>query len=176
MHAFLGASKHSWINYSEDKLVESYCNYVAAQRGTELHDLAAKLISTRTMLPDNNKTLNSYVNDAIRFDLRPEQPLKYSDNIFGTADAIKFDEDRGILRIHDLKTGVIKASMDQLEIYASIFFLEYDIDPRDIETELRIYQNDQIEIANPLSDDVLPIMDKMILFDEIIEKLKKEIN
>ena len=66
--------------------------------------------------------------------------------------------------------------MDQLEIYASIFFLEYDIDPRDIETELRIYQNDQIEIANPLSDDVLPIMDKMILFDEIIEKLKKEIN
>ena len=128
------------------------------------------------MLPDNNKTLNSYVNDAIRFDLRPEQPLKYSDNIFGTADAIKFDEDRGILRIHDLKTGVIKASMDQLEIYASIFFLEDDLDPRDIETELRIYQNDQIEIANPLSDDVLPIMDKMILFDEIIEKLKKEIN
>ena len=175
-HAFLGASKHSWLNYDSDKLIESYYNFVAAQRGTELHDLAAKLINTKTLLPDNNKTLNRYVNDAIRFDLRPEQPLRYSDNVFGTADTIKFDEDRGILRIHDLKTGIIKAHMEQLDIYAAIFFLEYDISVADTEIELRIYQNDDVEISNPTIEDIAPIMDKIIFFDELIEKLKKEVN
>ena len=175
-HAFLGASKHSWLNYDEDKLIESYCNYAAVQRGTRLHDLAAKLIEEKVTLPDSNKTLNRYVNDAIRFGLRPEQKLRYSNNIFGTADAIKFDEESGILRIHDLKTGIIKASMEQLEIYASIFFLEYDISPADTEIELRIYQNDDIDICNPSIEDIAPIMDKMILFDEIIERLKKEVN
>ena len=28
-HAFLSASKYSWINYSEEKLVEAYNNYLA---------------------------------------------------------------------------------------------------------------------------------------------------
>lgn len=175
-HAFLGASKSSWLNYDEDKLVDSYCNFAATQRGTKLHELAASLISNNVLLPENNKTLNRYVNDAIHFGLKPEQILRYSDNVFGTADAIKYDEDLEFLRIHDLKTGITKAHMEQLMIYASIFFLEYDISPAETEIELRLYQNDDIEICNPTIEDIAPIMDKIILFDDIIEKLKKEVN
>ena len=49
--------------------------------------------------------------------MTPEQILYYSDNCFGTADAILFRNN--FLRIHDLKTGKIPAHMEQLEIYAS---------------------------------------------------------
>ena len=44
-HAFLGASKYSWINYDEEKLITSYTNFMAAQKGTELHEFAAQCIS-----------------------------------------------------------------------------------------------------------------------------------
>lgn len=73
-------------------------------------------------LPRLNKTLNAYVNDAIGYKMIPEQILFYSDNCFGTADAIVFRN--GLLRIHDLKTGVIPAHMEQLEVYAALFCLE----------------------------------------------------
>ena len=43
-HAFLGASQYSWLNYDEDKLVDKYYNFLATLRGTQLHELAAKLI------------------------------------------------------------------------------------------------------------------------------------
>ena len=36
-HAFLGASKYHWINYDEQKLADSYNNFLATQKGTELH-------------------------------------------------------------------------------------------------------------------------------------------
>ena len=65
LHAFLGASKYHWINYDEDKLAESYAKYMAAQRGTELHDFAARCIKLGQKLPKSDKTLNLYVNDAI---------------------------------------------------------------------------------------------------------------
>ena len=103
-HAFLGASKYSWINYTTDKLVESYSNALAAQKGTELHDFAATCIKLGQKLPKSQKTLNMYVNDAIGFKMSPEQVLYYSDNCFGTTDAISFRN--GLLRIHDLKTGI----------------------------------------------------------------------
>ena len=41
-HAFLGASKHGWLNDDPAKLKDRYIRWAAAQRGTELHDLAAK--------------------------------------------------------------------------------------------------------------------------------------
>ena len=28
-HAFLGASKYSWLNYDEEKLIEAYSNFLA---------------------------------------------------------------------------------------------------------------------------------------------------
>ena len=113
-----------------------------------------------------------YVNDAIGFHMQPEQVLYYSDNCFGTADAISFRN--GLLRIHDLKTGVIPAHMEQLLVYTAIFCLEYRVKPVEIETELRIYQNDEILIHNPEVDEIVPIMDKIISSDKILNKLKAE--
>ena len=171
-HAFLGASKYSWLNYDENKVAESYLKHLATQRGTELHDFAAQCIRLRQKLPKSKKTLNMYVNDAIGFGMTPEQPLYYSDFCFGTADAICFKDD--LLRIHDLKTGVTPAKMEQLLIYAALFCLEYKIKPGSIKTELRIYQYDDFIGATPTADDIVPVIDKIITFDKILTKLKHE--
>lgn len=173
-HAFLGASTYSWLNYTEDKLTDKYYNYLATLKGTRMHDLAAKLIEERVELPDRDTTFNMYVNDAIYYDMRPEQKLYYSDNCFGTADAIAFDENKYFLRIHDLKTGITPASLHQLEIYCALFFLEYDLPVNEVEMEIRLYQNNDIVKGNPTVVDIAPIMDKIISFDKIIEEIKKE--
>lgn len=170
-HAFLGASKYHWINYDNEKLDESYKRYRAVQRGTELHDFARKAIELGIKLPKSKKTLNMYVNDAIGYRMTPEQILYYSDNCFGTADAISFN--KNLLRIHDLKTGVTPTHIEQLEIYAALFCLEYGVDPGKIDIELRIYQSDEIVIATPTIEVIAPIMDKIITFDKRINKLKE---
>ncbi len=171
-HAFLGASKYHWLNYDENKVAESYSKYLAAQKGTELHEFAATCIRLGQMLQKSQKTLNMYVNDAVGFKMTPEQVLLYSENCFGTADAISFRN--GLLRIHDLKTGVIPAHMEQLEIYAALFCLEYRVKPSDIEMELRLYQNNEILYHNPTAEDIVPIMDKIVCFDKIISGLKEQ--
>lgn len=171
-HAFLGASKYHWINYDADKLVDSYTKFQATLNGTILHDFACQCITLGQKLPKSQKTLNMYVNDAIGFKMKPEQVLYYSDNCFGTADAIIFRNN--LLRIHDLKTGVTRAHMEQLEIYAALFCLEYNKKPSDIDMELRIYQNNEILVHNPTVEDILPIMDKIITFDKLIDKMKIE--
>ena len=102
----------------------------------------------------------------------PEQILFYSENCFGTADSICFRND--ILRIHDLKTGSVPAHMEQLEIYAALFCLEYKIKPGTIEMELRIYQNNEVLCHNPMADDIAPIIDKIIVFDKIIKHMKEQ--
>ena len=172
-HAFLGASKYHWINYTEEKLAELYFNYLAVQRGTELHAFADQAIRLGQKLPRSRKTLNSYVNDAIGYRMSTEQKLYFSENCFGTADAVALNKD-GILRIHDLKTGKIPGHMEQLEIYAALLCLEYGIKPSDVEMELRIYQSDDILVSNPTAEDILPIMDKIILFDKIINRIKEQ--
>lgn len=172
LHAFLGASKYHWVNYDEEKIVESYNKFMVVQKGTVLHDFAAQCILLGQKLPKSQKTLNMYVNDAIGYKMKPEQILFYSDNCFGTADAIAFRNNH--LRIHDLKTGVIPANMKQLEIYAALFCLEYRIKPSDIEMELRIYQNDEILYSNPTVEDITPIIDKIITFDKIISRIKEQ--
>lgn len=171
-HAFLGASKYHWINYDEEKLALTYRKYLATLKGTTLHDFAAQCIKLGQKLPKSKKTLNMYVNDAIGFKMVPEQVLFYSENCFGTADAIIFRNN--LLRIHDLKTGEIPAHMEQLLIYAALFCLEYKVKPADIEFELRIYQSDQILYCNPNVTDIAPIMDKIVTFDKLIKKLKQE--
>lgn len=170
LHAFLGASKYHWINYDNQKLIETYSNWRAAERGTELHDFAAQAIRLGQKL-QGKKTISAYVNDAIGFKMTPEQPLFYSENCFGTADAISFKNN--FLRIHDLKTGVTPASMNQLFIYAALFCLEYKYKPADIQAELRIYQNDEIVVCEPTIDDIVPIMDKIITFDKLIQEMKE---
>ena len=171
-HAFLGASKYHWINYDDEKIATAYANYLATLKGTQLHEFAAQCIRLGQKLPRSEKTLNMYVNDAIGYKMIPEQILVYSENCFGTADAILFRNN--FLRIHDLKTGVIPAHMEQLLIYASLFCLEYHVKPGEIEMELRIYQNNDVQIANPTAEDIVPIMDKIITADKIIKKIKEQ--
>ena len=171
-HAFLGASKYHWINYDEGKIAEAYSKFLAAQKGTELHEFAAQCIRLGQKLPKSKKSLNMYVNDAIGYKMTPEQTLFYSENCFGTADAIGFRD--GLLRIHDLKTGATPAKMEQLEIYAALFCLEYRMKPGEIAMELRLYQSDEVSVHEPTVEDIAPIIDKIITFDKIIAKIKEQ--
>lgn len=151
-HAFLSASSPQWLSDDEDKLLYRYNTSQMARMGTQRHALAAELIRQGVKLPDTAETFNSYVNDAIGFMMTPEQTLVYSRNAYGTADAVSFDIPKMFLRIHDLKMGRIQASFRQLHVYAGFFCLEYDVLPVDIQTELRIYQNDEIraELVDPI--------------------------
>lgn len=169
-HAFLSASKYHWTNYSDEKLDQVYSNQLAAQHGTRVHNFASEAILLGFKQPRSTKTLNAYVNDAIGFRMTPEQTLFYSDNAFGTADAISFKDN--VLRIHDLKTGTIPGSFRQLVIYVALFCLEYDFKPADIQMELRIYQSDEVRIETPDYDDVTRVMGKIISFDRRINNLR----
>ena len=170
-HALLGASKYHWLNYDDEKVVEYYTKEQAKVKGTILHEFARQCIILGQRLPRTQKTLNMYVNDAIGYKMTPEQVLYYSDNCFGTADAISFR--KNLLRIHDLKNGLVnKAHMEQLMIYAALFCLEYHIKPKDIEIELRIYQFDEIFTYIPSAEEIDEIMKIIIKNDKIIEHHK----
>lgn len=171
-HAFLGPSKYHWINYDLEKLDVVYRNARMAARGVELHAFAHHAIRLRIRLPETGQSLNAYVNDAIGFRMASEQILYYTENCFGTADTIAFSSD--LLRIHDLKTGVITGSMHQLEIYAALFCLEYGIRPGEIGMELRIYQNDEVLYHVPDVDVIAHIMSTIITFDRRIDLIKAE--
>lgn len=173
-HAFLGASQWHWLNYDDDKLVDRYNTYQAAQRGTELHDFAATCIKLGQRLPRSAKTLNLYVNDAIGYHMTPEQVLYFSENCFGTADSICFRNN--FLRIHDLKTGETPAHMEQLMIYSALFCLEYNINPNDIDMELRIYQSNEVGVLQPEKIDILNIMAKIKHFDSKLKELQEGAN
>ena len=167
-HAILGASNYHWLNYDENRLRDAYGRMKMKERGTRMHALAAEHIELRIKMPDNDISFNRYVNDAIAFRMDPEVILYWSDFCFGTADAISFRKNK--LRIHDLKTGAVPASMRQLEIYAAIFCLEYDVDVNDIDIELRIYQNDKIRIHKPEIDEIVPIMDRIITCSKLLDE------
>ena len=171
-HSFLSASKSAWTNYSEEKLDRVYLASMAAKRGTELHALAHDLIRLGVKLPRTQATLNLYVNDAIGYRMTPEQILYYSDNCFGTADTIAFR--KNTLRVSDLKTGENNTSERQLEVYAALFCLEYRFKPFEIQTELRIYQNNEIRIYDADPDSIAHIMDRIVTFDKRINAIRME--
>lgn len=171
-HSALSPSSYIWMHKNENEFIQTYKNMKAKEKGTKLHNIAKELIEEGIKLPKSQKTLNRYVNDAIGFRMKPEVVLRYSDRAFGTADAIRFD--KNFLRIHDLKTGITPAHIEQLYGYAAYFCLNYHIKPGDIETELRIYQNDEIQIEKPGPDIILPIMDKIIRFDKIMADIDDE--
>lgn len=194
-HAFLSASRHSWINYDDDKLYSAYMNSFSQAVGTILHEYASKRINFGMKLKRADKdsvlfylldkgipfyaidldryfpNLAAYVNDAIGYKMTPEQVLYFSDNCFGTADAISYRN--GVLRIHDLKTGVAQASMDQLSIYAALFFLEYgEYRPGDTDIECRIYQSEEVLVHTPETAEITDLMKKIVKFDKRIAKIK----
>ena len=177
-HAFLSPSKYTWLGYSKDQLFSSYSNAMAAARGTKLHAMAKDLIDEQIKLKGNSQTLAAYVNDAIGYGMTPEQPLYFSNNCFGTADSILYKN--GLLRIHDLKTGVTPAHMEQLEIYAALFLMEYEkifgVTPRNTKVNLRIYQNDDVVEATPDADRLEEIILDIREKDSWIEEFRSEVD
>ena len=151
-HAFLSPSKYHWLRYDQEKLIRTLETARAAARGTSLHALAAHAITEGVKFYPDGSTISQYVNDAIDYRMQVEQTLFFTLDAFGQADAIGFDvypepdgNVIGFLRIHDLKTGVSPASMEQLYVYAAYFCLEYGFRPFQIDGELRLYQNDAID-------------------------------
>lgn len=186
-HAIISPSRHI---LKPDYTLEQFENYIRSSYstmiGTSIHELASELIKARIRVsnkeaskmidlklyqdriprnvydPDNYiSTFVPFVKDAIGFDMQSEQVLKYSDFAFGTADAIRFNNSKGELRIHDLKTGRIPANLDQLVAYAALFFLEYHLKPGDFKVTCCIYQNGDILTGLPTAPDILPIMDQI---------------
>lgn len=196
-HAVLSPSKHYWMNYDDEALIKNYISSFATDIGTIVHEFAADRITYKIPLDSGNEeaknsllifllkngipfrvidldrifyNLVPYVNDAIGYKMESEVRLKYSDLCFGTADAIGVR--RNWLRIHDLKTGQTPASMDQLMCYAGLFFLEYkrDYRPQTMKVELRIYQNQEVLITQPSSEEIKAVMDKIIHGDSVLTK------
>ena len=172
LHAPFGASQSAWLRYDDEKILTAYRNMKAQEMGTRLHAWAKETIDLGIKQPRSKKTIYAYVNDAIGYKMDTEVVLFYSPRFFGTADAICFRN--GILRIHDLKTGVTKVHMEQLMIYAALFCLEYKINPTDIEIELRIYQSDEVLYHNPPAEDIRSIMDRIVYLDKMLERLDCE--
>ena len=175
LHAPFSPSQSSWLRYDDDKALEVYVNRKAAELGSRLHAWAKTTIDLGLKQPRSKKTIYAYVNDAIGFKMDTEVVLFYSERFFGTADAISFRN--GELRIHDLKTGKvgkIETHIEQLEIYAALFCLEYKVKPSEINIELRVYKNDEIVCHNPEPEKVVEIMNKIIHLDKLLEKVMSE--
>lgn len=197
-HAIFSPSTSGWEKYSPERLQERYLTSYAADIGTAVHEEAMWHITKkilvkasskgefklslykRSNLPDDvidamdlNPMFDAYmiyVNDAIGYRMDPEVILYSSDLCYGTADSISFNNN--FLRIHDLKTGATTPHIEQLFKYAALFCLEYKVDPRNIQSELRIYQaNNDILIVNPAGDEIMPFIDQITE----INKLSKEI-
>ena len=173
LHAPFSPSQPSWIRYDDNKAIEVYMNRKASEMGTRLHAWAKDTIDLGLKQPRTKKTLYAYVNDAIGYRMETEVVLFYSERFFGTADAISFRNN--LLRIHDLKTGKHPANMEQLEVYAALFCLEYKVKPSDIKMELRIYQNDEVIVHIPESEDIVKIMQKIVSLDKLLEKIDEEV-
>ena len=199
-HAILSPSQSSWTNYeSQEYLFNLVCSKYAQEIGTLLHKLAESAIEYKVRIPklaarpmitlwllangiprgiiNTDKYVSNfvaYVNDAIGFDMEPEIPLKYSENAFGTADAIRFNEKKMHLRIHDYKSGVTKPCLRQLEVYAAYFCMEYNIKPKDLTIELRIYWQDEIIVGHPTAADIVPLIERTRESDKFIRSLKGE--
>lgn len=170
-HAVLSPSNYHWLNDSEEKLLARLANAEAAARGTRLHDLAARNITDGITLAMDGRypVIARYVNDAIKYEMVPEQMLMYSMYCYGTTDAISFDAGEMFLRIHDLKTGVSKASFDQLYVYAGLFCLEYDFKPFEIQGQLRIYQFEEPEYCDVDQGYLAWVYDRIRTINAIVE-------
>lgn len=200
LHAFLSPSKKTWISYDFEKLEAAYANSWATTIGTVLHAFAERRILRKKRITNKSKesiedfmyengipeklidieqyfeNLAAFVNDAIGFRMRPEQGLKISDDCFGHADAISYDERKKILRISDYKSGKTEPSMDQLLIYAALFFVEYSkelgIRLSDLKVELRIYYQGQIIYYEPEEDVMAHMVDVVLCKNRELKTIK----
>jgi hypothetical protein len=178
-HAQLSASQYSWIRYDEDKLARVFYTSQEKMLGTRKHAWAAETIRLGIKQAKTQRTLNMYVNDCIGHKLEPEVPLVGVEGLaFGTADAVGYNERKGILYIFDLKTGALPTSFDQLRVYAAFFFMEYGLElgitPFDINIELRIYQNNEILIDVESHDEIVHIIDQIKMADRLFKTIREE--
>ena len=200
-HALFNPSGVSWLNYNLeeggiDSVFQRYKAQYSTTIGTVLHEYAEKRIRYRLRMFKAEKNnvlmylldhgiprsvidveyvfdnLMQYVNDAIGFRMDPEVILFYSDNCFGTTDAIYFRDKE--LRIHDYKSGKTPAHIEQPRTYASLFCLEYGIKPKDITTNLRIYHAEEFVEETTDPEELESIMNQIIKLDKIINKWKEE--
>lgn len=195
-HAILSPSSFRWIFDEPDQLIQRYRRLYATDIGTVLHYVARSLIENKIKLHKHDKKMiflrllenpgipndvayslefdeiydnfMRYVNDAILYRMTPEVVLYYSDRCFGTTDAIAYDDKDKFLRIHDYKSGTTPAHMEQLEIYAGLFCLEYKVNPRELATELRIYQGDEPVIFSPTSSELNDVVNAIINQNKIL--------
>jgi hypothetical protein len=172
-HAFLSPSKPAWLSYDVDKLTRVFHTSEAAKLGTAQHEFAAMAIALNVKLPDNGLTLSMYVNDAIGYHMTPEQTLFGTRHCFGTADAIGFRNNT--LRVHDLKTGTSHTSMNQLEIYAALFCMEYGFDPFRIDMSLKLYQSNKIVEHIPTGDEITHVMEAIKFQSKLLDELTEEV-
>ena len=196
-HAAFGGSNWRWINYENDEdFIRALISKQATDIGTGVHEYASRHIRRGFKLGNNKDAKNelllylleechipeyaidipnlfdnlrNYVNDAVGFHMTPEVPIKYSEGVFGTADALIFTD--GLLRIHDLKTGYMPAHIEQLMVYAAFYCLEYRVKPIDISYELRIYQNNEIWVEQPDPMDIQRITKQAVRASNIALKL-----
>ena len=174
-HAFLAPSQSAWLRYSKDKLYSRWVNSKAAEEGTKKHALACELIKQGWKLSARKDTIAMYVNDCITDKMSPEVLLYYSDNVFGTADAIRFAEEDKALLIYDLKTGE-SGGLEQLEVYAALFCLEYRKKPEDLNyILLRLYKNKDVEEENADPLKIRAIMDTIVEMDEWLKEFKDDV-
>ena len=200
-HALFSPSGYHWLNYDiSDETVDLVFKKYKAQYstiiGTTLHSYAEKRIRYRLRMYKTEKNnvlmylldagiplsvidldsmfenLLHYVNDAIGFQMDPEVVLYYTENCFGTTDAIFFRNKE--LRIHDYKSGIVPAHIEQPLIYAALFCLEYGIKPMDISTHLRIYQMNEIIEDEPDPELIQKTMNQIVTLDKIVTKWKAE--
>ena len=171
-HAFLSPSSYHWINYDEEKLKFRWKTIRAAMRGVEDHRYAAIAIEENEVQDDETTTLGMYINQCIQYRMHPEVVLYFSPNAYGTVDAIAYRHRR--LRISDLKTGVSRTSEHQLEVYAALFCLEYEIDPFSLRgIELRLYKDGRVFLYDADPYFIRGIMDKIVKFDIILNRLRE---
>jgi hypothetical protein len=140
----------------------------------EHHRYAAICIEEGIVQDDERTTVGLYINQCIQYKMSPEVVLFYSPNAFGTVDAIAFRY--RVLRISDLKTGATRVSEHQLEVYAALFCLEYEVDPFSLRgIELRIYKDGKVLLFDADPAYIKGIMDKIVYFDKILNELREEV-
>lgn len=202
-HAVFSPSNYAWLRDSKEDAIRRYVNSFQAQTGTILHELAEEYILQgfkmnrydkkqvplrlltkgipssvvdRLPIDDIFENLENYVNDAVDYNMSPEVILYYSDLVFGTADALAYNEQECFLRIHDLKNGTTPAKIDQLIAYDALFRLQYcpimRVRPEKIKSELRIYQGGEIIFYNPEPDEIIEAMEQAKSVDKYATGLK----
>jgi hypothetical protein len=177
LHAFLSPSNYHWLNYDRQKMKARLSSHQAAARGTRIHSWANEAIRLGMRQRPRGNHIERYINDGIGFRMMTDFVIFYSPDAFGEADCLSFREEKGklTLRVHDLKTGLVKAGMTQLKVYAAYFCLEYDEKPEDIVVITQIYQNDKVisETVDPA--EIRKIMERTKEADRWVQEDRKEL-